>query len=74
MFANFFAFNRKLCMRLAGFFPQATFNIFSLYERVVGQHLNSQLDQVILDVGGENHVHLPTIGRGRITVKLLLSI
>lgn len=52
MFANFFAFNRKLCIRLAGFFPQATFNIFSLYERVVGQHLNGQLDQVVLDVGG----------------------
>lgn len=52
MFDIFFAFNRKLCIRLAGFFPQARFKIFSLYERVVGQYMNSQLDQIIVDVGG----------------------
>jgi hypothetical protein len=71
---NFFIFNRKLCNRLAEFFPQARFNIFSLYERVVGQYMNGQLDQIVVDVGGGNHVHLPHIETSIRTVKLLPSM
>jgi ubiquinone/menaquinone biosynthesis C-methylase UbiE len=52
MLGNFINFNRKLCNKLAGFFPQASSNIFTLYERVVTQYMNDQIGQIVIDVGG----------------------
>lgn len=54
MLRSFFAVNRRACLRIEPYLPQAktAIELFDLYERVVAQYMNSRAGQVVVDVGG----------------------
>lgn len=52
MLFKFFAMNHKLCDKIEPHLPQAQTDLFSLYEKIVAQHMNSRPEQTLVDVGG----------------------
>lgn len=52
MLRKFFALNRKLCEILEHYLLHKRENIFSLYEKLVAQYVNSRYKQIVIDIGG----------------------
>jgi ubiquinone/menaquinone biosynthesis C-methylase UbiE len=52
MLNKFIEINRRFCNKFAELFPQKRINIFTLYEKVVGQYMNAKNNQIVIDVGG----------------------
>jgi hypothetical protein len=52
MLSRFFTLNIRLCKKLETLLPQATPRPSRMYQETVAQYMNSQGNQLIVDVGG----------------------
>ena len=71
MLDRFFAINRDVCKKLERYLPQAKLKIFSLYERIIAQYINSSHNQIILDIGGGKSCRFAKYRNPDVTVKII---